>query len=232
VVRAVGVLTLGSAPMLRTAVRKCLAALAVAVVVDLSTITVDEDTAARVFPSLARGAFAFAGANLVLCTGSPALRKALIGPAATGCLPVYGTLDEAVVAALGIPPPQRVRRWLPGTPSAAAAARQVIRDACRRWAVEHLADRAATIGTELVSNVVLHAGTDFVLSVAMDRCLHIAVRDGSTRRARLGGAAGPEDFGGRGLMVVEALAAAWGSTPDSTGKVVWAALSTRPLTAW
>jgi hypothetical protein len=82
------------------------------------------------------------------------------------------------------------------------------------------------IVTELVANAVLHARTDLVLSIAtLGRHLYIGVYDTCGRPARLGGPAGCDGEPGRGLLVVEALAAEWGNVPTAGGKVVWAALA-------
>ncbi|MGW1746456.1 ATP-binding protein [Streptomyces sp. NPDC002092] len=39
---------------------------------------------------------------------------------------------------------------------------------------------------------------------------------------------GPEDLGGRGLFLVDALSESWGVRPRSTGKTVWAHLPVHP----
>jgi hypothetical protein len=61
------------------------------------------------------------------------------------------------------------------------------------------------------------------------RYLHLSVRDDCRAAPRLGGGStNGEGFSlgtdGRGLKIVEALAAGWGSTPTENGKVVWATL--------
>jgi len=166
---------------------------------------------------------------VLLCGASPRLADALTGPVTAGSLLTRDTLVEAVSVAARTPPPRRMRRWLAGNPQASARTRGILREACRLWRLDHLADRAATIGTELVANAVLHADTDLLLTVAeLDGYLYIGVRDGCAQRARLGGTAVQRGEPGRGLMVVEALAAAWGDTPTSVGKLVWATLPTGP----
>jgi hypothetical protein len=60
------------------------------------------------------------------------------------------------------------------------------------------------------------------LTVALgERFLHVSVRDGS-RVAPILLVADPGSDRGRGLMLINALAAAWGTIPTSDGKVVWA----------
>jgi anti-sigma regulatory factor (Ser/Thr protein kinase) len=98
-------------------------------------------------------------------------------------------------------------------------------------------DRAQIVTTELVANALRHAGTRMELTVTLrQRCLHLSVRDGngSAPRLREAGCEIEDEAeseiaaGGRGLRIVEALAAGWGSTPTRNGKVVWATLRLSP----
>jgi anti-sigma regulatory factor (Ser/Thr protein kinase) len=88
------------------------------------------------------------------------------------------------------------------------------------------AEKVALITSELASNAVLHARTEFTVRVdSTDRTVRIAVFDH--------GAEMPVDRGfdesavtGRGLSIVGALAERWGVEPvvDGAGKWVWAEL--------
>jgi anti-sigma regulatory factor (Ser/Thr protein kinase) len=112
-------------------------------------------------------------------------------------------------------------------PSAAAIARQVVDDACRAWRLDGVRDAAQLVVTELVSNVVRHAGTDMELSLtARPGELCLAVRDGSPLLPSPAAWRGLAADTGRGLVVIRALAVAWGATPSGDGKVVWAVLPT------
>jgi anti-sigma regulatory factor (Ser/Thr protein kinase) len=120
-----------------------------------------------------------------------------------------------------------VRVELDPDPSATATARQVVYDACRAWRLDHVQDAAQLVITELVTNVVRHAGTRMEISLtAGTGVLRLAVRDGSPALPRpdVPGVTLAEN--GRGLVVVQALAIEWGATPSGGGKVVWAVLST------
>ena len=82
------------------------------------------------------------------------------------------------------------------------------------------------VANELVTNAVVHAGSDLWLRLELraDR-LFISVRDASPRLLRT---VTPdlEAEGGRGLWLVEQLARAWGVRPaPGGGKIVWCALS-------
>jgi anti-anti-sigma factor len=225
VVRARGVLSRRTAPALRAAVHECLADQPDAVVVDLTDLTAERDAGLGFLAALARAAVAYAGVTVVLCTPSSQLRKTFDQLGVTRQLPVCGSLTEAMALANQSSPARRIRRRLPPGPAAGQAARDLLVTACQRWQVEHVVDRMATILTELVANAVLHAGTDLVLSVAVSGGrLYVAVHDRSPRPPHLGGGDDPDTGGGSGLLVVDALAEAWGFAPTVGGKVVWASV--------
>ena len=89
-----------------------------------------------------------------------------------------------------------------------------------------LLERAELLASELVTNALLHARTDVRLRLALrgDR-LHLGVHDGGSRLLRLVGG-DPDAEAGRGLLLVERLARAWGVyRPPEGGKVVWCVLA-------
>ncbi|GGP79378.1 ATP-binding protein [Streptomyces melanogenes] len=96
------------------------------------------------------------------------------------------------------------------------------------WGVPHDSegsDTAALIVAELAANAVLHGrvpGRDFELRLVLGTVLRIEVTD--TRADRLPARPEPagEGEGGRGLLLVEALAKAWGVDGRAPGKTVWA----------
>ncbi|MET8702871.1 ATP-binding protein [Kitasatospora sp. NPDC004723] len=108
-------------------------------------------------------------------------------------------------------------------PEAVPAARWLVAAIVREWDVP-LADDAfqdlELCAGEVIANALLHTGERCVVTVL--RCarrLRVEVTDGCPalpRRER-----GAEDTGGRGLLLVEALAGAWGWYPAGAGKVVW-----------
>ncbi len=81
--------------------------------------------------------------------------------------------------------------------------------------------------SEVVSNVVLHAGPhrptdEAVLCVALtDDLVRVEVTDQHPGTPRIGGAAGSDGLSGRGLLLLDLLASAWGVVPSGRGKVVW-----------
>lgn len=94
------------------------------------------------------------------------------------------------------------------------------------WALpDELADTTLLLVSEIVTNAVRHAPPPTWLHLRLvDENLQVAVTDVSPA-APLPSRAGPDDEGGRGLWLVEALADRWGHRPSGSGKVVWFELS-------
>lgn len=229
VVRLIGDLSTETAPRVRTTLLKCLVEQPDAVVVDLSRATVREPVALSVFPAVARQAAMFPGTPILLSVPQPEVSR-LFGTGRYGHLAVFASVDDALAA-----DPRRATRSLSDSllpvSGAIRRARQLAADACSRWEVPQLAQPAVVIANELVTNAVVHAATMIDLRFTLGRrYLTIAVRDGSTAEPRLSADALPDSRTGRGLIIVDAMAARWGSTPADGGKVVWAHLSAhKPL---
>jgi serine/threonine-protein kinase RsbW len=122
------------------------------------------------------------------------------------------------------------RRWqLTPDPVSAGAARRLIRSACEDWAVDSATcDSALVVVTELVTNVVEHAGTQCELTASVSgEELRIEVRDfhRSRPRPRL---ARTWSARGQGLRIVASLSSQWGVTEFDDGKSLWAVL---PMTS-
>ncbi|HKY77993.1 MAG TPA: MEDS domain-containing protein [Acidimicrobiia bacterium] len=104
-------------------------------------------------------------------------------------------------------------------------ARHFVVDTLAAWDCWAFLDDAALITTELATNAILHAQTGFTVVVSRrpEGSIRIAVRDASLVRPRPR-EAGPFETSGRGLRLVAALAARWGSEPIPAGKMIWAEL--------
>jgi hypothetical protein len=106
-----------------------------------------------------------------------------------------------------------------------AEARRFVTGTLAAWGRADLIDNAAVITTELATNAVLHARTEFTVTISRrpDGTIRVAVRDASLLppRRRQPSAL---DGSGRGLGLVEAIAAGWGSDVLADGKIVWAQL--------
>jgi anti-sigma regulatory factor (Ser/Thr protein kinase) len=109
---------------------------------------------------------------------------------------------------------------------AVADVRRLLREALRCWDVAALSDTAELLTTELVTNALRHTDRGAVLTVILQpgvaRRLRVEVRDFASRHPRLR-APSERRTSGRGLLLVQSLADAWGVRPDGdgTGKVVW-----------
>ena len=112
---------------------------------------------------------------------------------------------------------------LESDPALVGVARHFVDQTVVEWELDPIREDARLIATELVSNAVLHARTEFRLTLRSNGFdfLRIEVRDENTRMPSPAGT--PQDAtSGRGLEVVTALAASWGTQRDGDGKVVWA----------
>lgn len=106
-------------------------------------------------------------------------------------------------------------------PISARAARQLIEAALQRWGDDDSTEVATLLTTELVTNAIVHARTDFALKVTTheDR-LRVEVSDLNHDPPRLVPIEDAEEHG-RGLHLVHALSASWGVEWRDDGKVVW-----------
>ncbi|MBR8642750.1 ATP-binding protein [Streptomyces tuirus] len=115
---------------------------------------------------------------------------------------------------------------LPRKSASVSAARRLVRVALAAWDLDELADDAALIVSELVTNAVQHARCRSV-RVAVTRPEPTRVRIGVVDRSkRLPELREPHqgDESGRGLVLVGALAQDWGTDQLPWGKRVWAEL--------
>ncbi|WP_432824578.1 ATP-binding protein [Dactylosporangium sp. CA-092794] len=223
---ATGALTLITVAELRRAGMKALTDQPELLVVDVSAMVAVDDIALTALPMLARQGTE-TSTGLIVAGPGPALRGQLERMGIARQVPVVATLADALAEHERRPGPRRLDLELAPAPGATAQARALVDRACGQWRLPHLADHAALIVTELVANAVQHAGTRIRLSVTLRRRhLHVAVRDASPRPLRRSG--GDEQEPGRGLLVVEGLAAAWGCMYTGGGKVVWATLRQLP----
>jgi len=110
---------------------------------------------------------------------------------------------------------------LPAEPASVGRARRFIVDTLVAWKLEHLMADAALLVSEVATNAILHAGS--VIEIAMHRAaagVRVEVHDlspvfPSARRYE------DESMTGRGLRILDAAAAAWGTLLAPPGKTVW-----------
>ncbi len=93
------------------------------------------------------------------------------------------------------------------------------------WGLEHLEDDARLLTCELASNAIVHAATRFRVTMELDSAeLRVAVLDRSPTLPT-SPEPGPSSKSGRGLMMVNALAARHGVTILDEGKSIWFTLN-------
>jgi anti-sigma regulatory factor (Ser/Thr protein kinase)/anti-anti-sigma regulatory factor len=198
-----------------------------ALICDLAGVDNLDPVCATVFSTVANHpASRWPTTSFLLCGAQPPVAEIPGRLQVPHYLRLYADVDEAIDEAVARPPYLRDELRLAPTPTAAAAARAFVGDVCRYWQAAlpdaTVAERAVLLANELVTNAVIHSGTEIRLRLELrgDR-LHIAVRDGSPGLLRLVAPDGQAE-GGRGLGLVEQLAHAWGVNrhPDG-GKVVW-----------
>ncbi|MEU0630565.1 SpoIIE family protein phosphatase [Streptomyces sp. NPDC005989] len=110
-------------------------------------------------------------------------------------------------------------------PERVAAARQQMRDLLHDWADPEQVDAAVLMISEMATNVLVHTDGDALMLAQAtgehgERRLRVEVSDGSDElphKRRPGEMASS----GRGLVLMEMLADAWGVDPQGAGKSIW-----------
>jgi sigma-B regulation protein RsbU (phosphoserine phosphatase) len=115
------------------------------------------------------------------------------------------------------------RVHLPADQATPAAARRFVGSALTEVGLVELMAEAALLTTELVTNAVVHAGTDVEVDLVADRDgVTITVTDTAPERPVVPrsepSAATPR---GRGLLILSRVATQWGTTYDAGRKAVW-----------
>jgi anti-anti-sigma regulatory factor/anti-sigma regulatory factor (Ser/Thr protein kinase) len=229
VVRVNGSLDVAGARAVRGFLLDCLADQPIALVLDLSGVSVADDLALTMLPAMIRNAAEWPGAELLLCAPDPRLRAALDRVGVTGQLRVFRLRQEALAVAARQPAARRLEQHLPASVDAPRQARELLARAADDWLLPlEVVQVAQVIATELVSNAVLHAGTaiDFSVTLRQD-AVHVAAWDGDPTPPRRSTILNERDDHGRGLLLVDGLAAGWGYLPTAEGKVVWASVPVR-----
>lgn len=110
---------------------------------------------------------------------------------------------------------------LPPQTSSVVQARRAVRLALAEWDAERLEWTVSQLVSELATNAVIHAGTTFEVRLSLTgQHLRCEVSDTSPRNPRTRAYAADATTG-RGLLLVERLATAWGVLRRVGGKTVW-----------
>ncbi|MGP4003030.1 ATP-binding SpoIIE family protein phosphatase [Streptomyces sp. 8N706] len=103
-------------------------------------------------------------------------------------------------------------------------ARALLQEWLDEWGLSAMADDAEMLTSELVTNALVHGDSDVDVRVRRyPRHIRVEVRDSTPHPAIPVTIPREEDQaeGGRGLIIVSALASSWGNSPSGRGKTVW-----------
>jgi anti-sigma regulatory factor (Ser/Thr protein kinase) len=107
-------------------------------------------------------------------------------------------------------------------------ARAFVRETLFRWGVPSAINDALLVTSELFTNAVVHGSGRVDIYVTLDpEALRIAVVDDGRRTPdRWPGRGASPTLGGRGLLIVDAVASTWGNNFDPAGRTrMWAEMS-------
>jgi anti-sigma regulatory factor (Ser/Thr protein kinase) len=100
--------------------------------------------------------------------------------------------------------------------------RRALRELLRQWGRPGRSEIAELLTSELVTNALVHTDHDAVLTATVGPAgLRVEVRDFVARRPRLRVPNADDGTHGRGLVLVQSLADAWGVRVHGVGKAVW-----------
>jgi serine phosphatase RsbU (regulator of sigma subunit)/anti-sigma regulatory factor (Ser/Thr protein kinase) len=109
-------------------------------------------------------------------------------------------------------------------PEALRSARHMIRAAVRAWGARERADEIELAADEMITNALMHTDGGAIVTIrvlsGVERRLRAEVEDRSSALPRRR-EAGESGVSGRGLMLVDRLAEAWGVESRGSGKCVW-----------
>ncbi|HEV2760119.1 MAG TPA: ATP-binding protein [Acidimicrobiales bacterium] len=116
-----------------------------------------------------------------------------------------------------------VRTMLNAHPTSVGAARRFVRDVLMsRQVADCVVDTVELLTSEVVTNAIIHGRSGPHLAVEIEeRFVRVAVRDLSPELP-VRQLSRPDDVSGRGVVIVEELASAWGVERERNGaKRVW-----------
>ncbi|MER7938559.1 MULTISPECIES: ATP-binding protein [unclassified Streptomyces] len=119
--------------------------------------------------------------------------------------------------------PARLRRRLGRSDlRAVPEARRELRELLRHWGEPGRSEIAELLTSELVTNALVHTDHEAVLTAVVGPSqLRVEVRDFVGRRPRVCAPDTGDGTHGRGMVLVDSLADAWGVQPHEVGKSVW-----------
>ncbi|MFH8611505.1 SpoIIE family protein phosphatase [Streptomyces sp. NPDC018029] len=143
----------------------------------------------------------------------------------------WGTGDDVALLVLrrlpdpGTPQEPRIHRYVhQADPEGLTDARAALREHLAAWGFGAVADDVEVAAGELLVNALVHTDAGAILTLEVlsgpPRRVRLSVGDRSSDRPRRR-SPGETATSGRGLLLVEAVAARWGVEPRGEGKAVW-----------
>ena len=227
VLTADGVLDATTYLPLRDAIIKAALDQPLAVVVDVTALSVPAPSAWAVFTSARWHVSEWPGVPVALVCRHIDGRDTIRRSGITRYVPVFASVESAV----GDLPwagkhryRQRARAELPAVPASLRRSRELVREWLTGWSKTDFVAVASVIATVLVENALAHTGAGLSVRLeADDDTVTVAVRDTGTALASRREPADRTE-GIPGLDIVAAVCQAWGNAPDPTGKTVWAVI--------
>ncbi|RAU97563.1 sulfate transporter [Mycobacterium colombiense] len=196
-----------------------------AVLVDINRLHATSASAWTVFTSARWHVSVWPDVPILLVCAAPEIEQAIRGAGVTRYVPIHRSRELALDAVAAQSPRvrRRARASLARNISSLEVARGVIAEWLTRWDIGEVIPVAATLATVFVENVLDHTDSAPELIVeSYQDAVTVAVEDTSSR---LPGRREDVGYGAdivSGLAIVAALCRAWGATPTSSGKTVWA----------
>jgi anti-sigma regulatory factor (Ser/Thr protein kinase) len=128
---------------------------------------------------------------------------------------------------LFVPEMWRGEIGLAGDPTSAREARAFIRMALQEQVTPPILHDSLLLASEMVTNVIRHAGTPLTLCVVIHRgYLRMTVTDGALPFDAKPGVGSADGESGRGIGIIESLSRTWGIGTTPIGKSIWAEINT------
>jgi anti-anti-sigma factor len=221
-----GVLDTNNATALRDTIMKAALDKPSAVIVNITALQVPAESAWSTFIGVRWQLHTRPDVPILLVCAHRATRQAITRSEVERFMPVYST-ENAARKALGRLRRRTLRRadaQLPANLTSLRESRRLVREWLTDWSQPALIPVALVVVNVFVENVLEHTGSVPMMRIETDAgTAIIAVSDDSSAPAvRLPSPAKGIDVSG--LAIVDALSRAWGSTPTSSGKTVWAVI--------
>lgn len=222
-----GVLDSSSYRGLRDTVIKCALDSPRAVITDVERLVTPSPSAWSVFTSARWHVSVWPDVPILLTSNNIAQKRTIATTGVTRYVPLHPTRAAALLAIDDLVSSGR-RRALAELPHARVSvplARALIHEWLTSWSKDCLIPVVSTVATIFIENVLTHTNSEPVLiAETFNDTVTVAVED------RSGQPAARREKGNRGadvasgLAIVSAVCRAWGSTPTSSGKTVWAVI--------